>query len=53
MGTTEQKEEIERLIEEKIGKQVDIEVRQLEEGRRFEDSFVDLENLIHMEITED
>ena len=51
VGTAEHKEEIERLIEEKIGKQVDIEVRQLEEGRRFEDSFVDLENLIHMEIT--
>lgn len=51
VGTAEHKEEIERLIEEKIGKQIDIEVRQLEEGRRFEDSFVDLENLIHMEIT--
>ena len=33
---------------------MEIEVRQIEEGRRFEDHFVDienLENLIHMEIT--
>ena len=44
-------EEIRRLIEEKIGKQIEVEVRSLERGGRFEDSFVDLEKLIHMEIT--
>lgn len=47
----EHKDEIVRLIEEKIGKTMDIDVRQVEEGRRFEDSFVDIEKVIHMEIT--
>ena len=45
------KEEIQSLIEQKIGKKVEIDVRQMEAGRRFEDHFVDLENLINMEIT--
>ncbi len=39
------------MIEQKIGKKVEIDVRQMEAGRRFEDHFVDLENLINMEIT--
>ena len=43
--------ELEELIENKIGKKVPVEVRQVEEGRQFEDSFVDLEKLIHMDIT--
>lgn len=47
----EHKEEIERLIAEKTGKQMEIDVRQVEEGRRFEDSFVDIEKVIHMDIT--
>ena len=47
----EHKDEIVRLIEEKIGKTMDIDVRQVVEGRRFEDSFVDIEKVIHMEIT--
>ena len=51
LGTEEHKEEIRRLIEENIGKQIEVEVRSLERGGRFEDSFVDLEKLIHMEIT--
>ena len=54
VGTAEHKMEMEDLIQDKVGKQVEIEVRQIEEGRRFEDHFVDienLENLIHMEIT--
>ena len=51
VGSDEHKEEIEKLIEEKIGKQMEIEVRQVEDGRRFEDSFVDIEQFIHMEIT--
>jgi len=51
LGTEEHKEEIRRLIEEKIGKQIEVEVRSVERGGRFEDSFVDLEKLIHMEIT--
>ena len=54
VGSQEHKAEIAGLIQEKIGKQIEIEVRQMEEGRRFEDHFVDIENLtdlINMEIT--
>ena len=51
VATLEHKEEIQSLIEQKIGKKVEIDVRQMEAGRRFEDNFVDLENLINMEIT--
>lgn len=51
VGTDAHKEEIQRLIEEKIGKTVEIEVRYVEEGRRFEDSFVDIEKVVHMELT--
>ena len=50
VGTEEHKEEIRNLIESKIGKKLDIDVRQVEEGRRFEDSFVDIEKLINMDI---
>ena len=38
--TPEHKEEIEHLIEQRIGKTVAIEVRHMEEGRRFENEFV-------------
>lgn len=51
VATPEHKEETSSLIEQKIGKKVEIDVRQMEAGRRFEDNFVDLENLINMEIT--
>lgn len=54
VGSAEHKAEIEGLIQKKIGRQVEIEVRQMEEGRRFEEHFVDIENLeslINMEIT--
>lgn len=51
VGSEEHKKEIEELIEQKVAKSVEIEVRQMEEGRRFEDHFVDIENLINMEIT--
>lgn len=47
----EHKEEIEQLLARRTGKQMDIEVRQVEDGRRFEDSFVDIEQLIQMDIT--
>ena len=50
-GTEGHKEEIRSLIEEKIGKTIEIEVRHMEEGCRFEDSFVDIEKLIQMDIT--
>lgn len=51
VGSDAHKQEIKELIEQKINKVVEIEVRQVEEGRHFEDHFVDIENLIHMEIT--
>lgn len=53
VGTEEHKNEIRRIIAEKIGKEMDIDVRQVEEGRSFEDSYVDIEEVIHMEITEE
>ena len=50
-GTEEHKKEIQQVIADKTGKMVEVEFRSLENGRRFEDQYVDLENLIHMEIT--
>lgn len=44
-------QELSQVIAERTGKEIDIDVKCVEEGRRFEDSFVDIENLIHMDIT--
>lgn len=44
-------EEIKQVIAKRTGKEIDIDVKCVEDGRRFEDNFVDIENLIHMEIT--
>lgn len=51
VGSEEHKQELKDLIEKKIGKTVEIDVRQVENGRHFEDSFVDIEKVINMEIT--
>ena len=51
VGSEYHKEELQQLIEEKIGKTVAIEVRHMEAGRRFEDSFVDIEKMIQMNLT--
>lgn len=55
VGREDHKEELENLIEQRIGKKVEVEIRQLEDGRRFEDTFADLERymegVINMEIT--
>lgn len=51
VGNESNKQELMELIEKRIGKSVEIEVRQVEQGRRFEDSFVDIEKMIHMDIT--
>lgn len=51
VGTEAHKQEIQELIEKKIGKTVMIEVRQVEEGHHFDDSFVDIEKMINMDIT--
>ena len=46
----DRRKELESLIENRIGKKVEVEVRHVEEGRRFEDTFVDIEKKINMEI---
>lgn len=51
VGTEEHKKELETLIEQRIGKKVEVEVREIEEGRHFEDTFIDIEKKINMEIT--
>lgn len=54
VGTEEHRKELEALIEQQIGRKVEVEVREIEEGRRFEDTFIDIENIktkINMEIT--
>lgn len=51
VGTSERRQELEELIENRIGKKIEIEVRHVEEGRHFEDTFADIEKKIKMEIT--
>ena len=51
VGSDDHVQELESLIEEQIGKKVEVEVRHVEEGRHFEDTFVDIEQKINMEIT--
>lgn len=51
VASQEHKDEIVRLIEAKLGKTMEIDVRQVEEGRHFEDSYIDIEKLVNMEIT--
>ena len=50
-GTEDHKNEIKSLIETNIGKTIEIEVRCVETGRRFEDNFVDIEKLVQMDLT--
>ena len=50
VGREDRRKELESLIENRIGKKVEVEVRHVEEGRRFEDTFVDIEKKINMEI---
>ena len=51
VGREDHVQELEGLIEQRIGKKVEVEVRHVEEGRHFEDTFVDIEQKINMEIT--
>ena len=51
VGREDHVQELESLIEERIGKKVEVEVRHVEEGRHFEDTFVDIEQKINMKIT--
>lgn len=47
------KEMVERLIEDYIGKSVEITVQTLEYGRPFESSYIDLSKIINIEIEEE
>jgi DNA polymerase III, subunit gamma and tau len=51
VGTAEHEAEIQSAIADKIGKEVAIEVKHVQEGQQFEDSYIDLEKYINMEIT--
>jgi len=46
-----QRQELADAITAKIGKAVELEMRLLDRGRAFEDSFVDIEKIVNMEIT--
>lgn len=50
VGTQEHRQELESIISEKLGKKIEIEVRQAESGRRFEDCYIDLEKIICTDI---
>lgn len=50
VGTKEHRQELESIIAKKFGKKMEIEVRQAESGRRFEDCYVDLEKIICTDI---
>ena len=47
------KEQIERLIEDYIGKSVEVTIQVLDSGRQFENSYVDLSKVINIEIEEE
>lgn len=51
LNTRNHKEELEDMISKKIGKLIEIEIRRLETGRSFEENYVDIQKLIHMEVT--
>lgn len=47
------KEEIERLIEDFLGKEVEITIQSMDAGRQFESSYIDLSKIINIEIEEE
>lgn len=47
------KEQVERLIEDYIGKSVEINLQPLDAGRQFETSYIDLTKIINIEIEEE
>lgn len=47
------KEQVERLIEDYIGKSVEINLQSLEVGKQFENSYIDLTKIINIEIEEE
>ena len=47
------KEQIERLIEDYIGKKVEINIQSIEAGKSFENNYIDLTKVINIEIEEE
>ncbi len=50
VGNENHKEELQKQISDYIGKEIEIEMRLLDEGSRFEDIYVNIEQAINMEI---
>lgn len=49
--TEEHIQELKQLISDRIGKEIELDIRHVKEGQRFEERFVDIEKFINMEIT--
>ena len=47
------KEQVERLIEDYMGKSVEVTIQALDGGRQFENSYIDLSKIINIEIEEE
>ncbi len=47
------KEQVERLIEDYIGKKVEVTIQTLDGGKQFESSYIDLSKIINIEIEEE
>lgn len=50
---TENKEKLEELLSDTVGKKIEVTIQAFDSDRRFEESYVDLSKLIHMEIEEE
>ena len=51
LNDNEHKKMITDAIADRIGREVDVQIQQNESNHSFEDSYVDLEQLINMDIT--
>lgn len=51
VGNEKHKEELQKQISDYIGKEIEVEMRLLDEGSRFEENYVNLEQAINMKIT--
>ncbi len=46
-------QQLNRLLSESIGKEVEVSVQTIQEEQNFDDNYVDLEAVIHMDIEEE
>ena len=44
------KQEIEKMISDQIGREIELQIQQNESGRPFEENYIDLEKIVHMDI---